>query len=38
MACSGYVEDLKSEAAQGIQIEIKRCQPSELTVFNEEEN
>ncbi|WP_317107421.1 DUF1816 domain-containing protein [Chroococcidiopsis sp. SAG 2025] len=38
IARPGYVEDLKSEAAQGIKIEIKRCQPSDLTVFNEEEN
>jgi hypothetical protein len=36
IACPGYVEDLKTEAAQGINIEIKRCKPSVLTVFNEE--
>jgi hypothetical protein len=36
IACPGYVEDLETEAAQGIKIEIKRCKPSILTIFNEE--
>lgn len=31
-----YVEDLESEAAQGIVINIKRCKPDVLTVFDEE--
>ncbi len=33
----GYVEDLESEAAQGILVNIKRCKPDVLTVFDEEE-
>lgn len=35
-ACPGYVEDLESEQAQGIQINIKYCKPDVLTVFDEE--
>lgn len=36
-ACLGYVEDLKSEQAQGIEIKIlKRCKPDVLTIFDEE--
>lgn len=35
-ACPGYVKDLESEQAQGIEINIKRCQPNVLTVFDEE--
>ena len=35
-ACPGYVEDLESEQAQGIQINIKFCKPNVLTVFDEE--
>ncbi len=31
-AHSGYVEDLTGEGAQGINVEIKRCKPIELTV------
>ena len=27
----GYVEDLAGEGAQGINVEIKRCKPAELT-------
>jgi len=34
-AYSGYVEDLDSEGAQGIVVVIKRCQPEELTIFDE---
>lgn len=30
-AHSGYVEDLAGEGAQGINVEIKRCKPLELT-------
>lgn len=33
----GYVEDLNQEGATGITIEIKRCKPRELTIFNERE-
>lgn len=31
----GYFEDLKQEGAKGITIQIKRCQPKELTSFGE---
>jgi hypothetical protein len=33
----GYVEDLNQEGATGINIEIKRCKPTELTIINERE-
>ncbi|MBO3459391.1 DUF1816 domain-containing protein [Aetokthonos hydrillicola Thurmond2011] len=33
----GYVEDLESEAAEEIVVNIKYCNPDVLTVFNEEE-
>lgn len=29
---AGYVEDLQQESAQGIQVLIKRCKPTTLTV------
>lgn len=29
---NGYIEDLESEGAQRVSIEIKRCQPTELTI------
>lgn len=36
-AYPGYVEDLESEQARGIEINIiKRCKPDVLTVFDEE--
>jgi hypothetical protein len=35
-AKSGYVEDLESEGAQGIVVKIKRCKPSNLTIFDEQ--
>jgi Domain of unknown function (DUF1816) len=31
-AVSGYVEDLKDESAQGIQTQVKRCKPTQLTI------
>ena len=31
----GYIEDLVEEKAQGISVEVKRCQPQMLTI-NEE--
>ncbi|WP_232014480.1 DUF1816 domain-containing protein [cyanobacterium endosymbiont of Rhopalodia gibberula] len=34
----GYLEDLQSEGAQEIQVIVKRCRPSNLTIFNEKEN
>jgi Domain of unknown function (DUF1816) len=33
----GYLEDLNHEHAEGIQAVVKRCQPSELTIFDEPE-
>ena len=32
----GYLEDLEQERPQLIAIEIKQCQPKELTVFKDE--
>jgi hypothetical protein len=32
---AGYIEDLKQEGALGIKVEIQRCKPSNLTVFDE---
>lgn len=34
-ALSGYIEDLEHEGAQGIKVEIKRCRPINLTIFDE---
>jgi hypothetical protein len=36
-AQSGYIEDLEREASQIIAINIKRCQPQELTIFEDED-
>lgn len=33
----GFLEDLQHEHAQGIQAVVKRCQPSELTIFDDVE-
>lgn len=35
VAHTGYVEDLKGEGAQGIAVNIKRCQPATLTICEE---
>ncbi len=35
-AKAGYVEDLESESAQGIQVAIKRCKPAQMTIDYEE--
>lgn len=32
----GYWEDLEAEGAQGIQMMVKRCRPTELTIEWEE--
>ncbi len=29
---SGYVDDLESEAAEGIKVAIKRCKPTQITI------
>jgi hypothetical protein len=31
----GYVEDLENEGAQGISVSVKRCKPTDLTIFDE---
>lgn len=31
----GFVEDLEREGAKGLRVEIKRCKPEQLTVFDE---
>jgi S-formylglutathione hydrolase FrmB len=31
-AKAGYIEDLESEQAQGINVVIKRCKPTEMTI------
>lgn len=35
LAQHGYIEDLVEEKAQGITVEIKRCQPQILTIDEE---
>ena len=35
-AVSGYIEDLKQESAQVIAVTLKRVQPRELTIFDDE--
>ncbi len=34
---TGYVEDLLQEQAEGITIQLKKCQPQELTIDREAE-
>lgn len=34
---TGYLEDLDNEGAKGISVAIKRCKPSNLTIFDEKE-
>lgn len=34
-AQNGYIDDLKEEQAQGIEVTIKRCKPKQLTIFDE---
>lgn len=31
----GFVEDLEQEGTRSIKVEIKRCKPTELTIFDE---
>jgi Domain of unknown function (DUF1816) len=31
-AVKDYVEDLEHESAQGIQTQVKRCKPAQLTI------
>jgi hypothetical protein len=37
VAKGGYIEDLNNEGAEGISVSIKRCKPSDLTIFDEGE-
>ena len=37
-AQNGYIEDLNSEEAEGIKVAIKRCQPKQLTIFDESDD
>ncbi len=32
LAQAGYVEDLESEQAQVLQVQVKRCKPNRLTI------
>ena len=34
-AKSGYIEDLENEGAQGISVTVRRCKPTNLTIFDE---
>lgn len=38
LAVGGYVEDLEGESAQGIKMNIRRFQPSRLTIDDEYDN
>lgn len=33
---AGYIDDLVEEKAQGITVKIQRCQPTEMTIFEDE--
>ncbi|MBE9041472.1 DUF1816 domain-containing protein [Oscillatoriales cyanobacterium LEGE 11467] len=33
---NGYVEDLEHEGAQGIGIQVSRCKPNDLTIYQED--
>jgi hypothetical protein len=35
-AKAGYIEDLEGESAQGIQVAIKRCKPTQITIDHDE--
>ncbi|MEA5535753.1 DUF1816 domain-containing protein [Crocosphaera sp. XPORK-15E] len=37
-ASTGYLEDLHNEGAQGVNVIVKRCKPSNLTVFDDMED
>jgi hypothetical protein len=34
-ASNGYMEDLQQEGAQGIAVNVRRCKPAKLTIFDE---
>jgi Domain of unknown function (DUF1816) len=31
----GYVQDLENEGAKGFRVVVKRCKPTQLTIFEE---
>jgi hypothetical protein len=31
----GYIQDLEAEGAKGLQVVVKRCKPTQLTIFDE---
>lgn len=35
MAQAGYIEDLEAEGAKNMTVQIQRCHPVELTIFEE---
>lgn len=35
LAIKGYLEDLETEGAQGIQVNVKRCKPNDLTIADD---
>jgi hypothetical protein len=35
LAQAGFIEDLENENAENIKAKIKRCQPQELTIFDQ---
>jgi hypothetical protein len=37
-AQAGFIEDLEQEGARNIQAEVKRCRPTQLTIFDEGES
>lgn len=32
---AGYIEDLEKEGATNIKVQVKRCKPSKLTIYDE---
>lgn len=34
-AKGGYIEDLEKEGAQNIRVQVKRCRPTNLTIYDE---
>jgi hypothetical protein len=32
----GYIQDLEEEGAKGLQVEVKRCRPTQLTIFDDQ--
>jgi hypothetical protein len=31
----GYIQDLEAEGAKDLRIEVKRCKPTQLTIFDD---